>query len=841
MRKFTFLFLLFIFSNFLLAQTEVVENFEDPTDSTYWSYVHADNSDTTVVKADISYQSANAVDGTALSLDWTAQNSEGWGGFVKIERILPGAELFDWSNFDTISFWYYNETPSSLPGRVHLRFNLYEASEVDDTTSNPNSMEFYYSFHYSVIDDSSSQWQKISIPLEADPNFWGGEGFNRTGWAGIPGNDELNKDKIKGFTFEFSINGAGEGDFASGKIIFDQLELSGLAGKSMVYFNGAAIPANVNLSDPWGGNGFEVTDEEAFAAGTNSIKWSTTPNDWATWSGANFTMNTIANYKYHWATDSIKLAIKAPTDFGDLKLVFLDDVVDTTDIMFEAGYILAAADVGYTGDWQEISVPLRDFNRFDGGWDGSGIAPGEMDSTRIKEFRILLADANSFNKVVYLDNVWVGNPEFDVVPPVAPTGAAAISGNYQNLITWIDVPNEDLEVYNVYYSSNVITSVDDPGLEVVKMGVESGTQIATHLLMSPTSDKSLTYHYAVECVDAAGNKSDLVPIAAVTNTAKGVTAIHPTAPINFVADGNFDEWASIPEFRMFPSDGSGTIVNNTTIDGDADLSLDAYIAVDENYLYFAFDVEDDIIVTDTTKPSYLIDSPDLYIGLYDWHGPSHTAYRGGDEPDYHFRFGVNGIIYDNLGAMILVRPTSDDYYWAPKFPTGYAVEGRISFDDLVAADGHSRFVPVTGMRIPIDFSVNDADATGEREGILTYSIINQDRSWADVSHWTYTWIGDQMTNIGNDPLTVNSYGLSQNYPNPFNPSTVINYSLAKAGMVSLKIYNILGQEVLTLINTNQNVGKYQVKFDASQLSTGLYIYRIQSGDFVDTKKMMLLK
>ncbi|MBU0473296.1 MAG: T9SS type A sorting domain-containing protein [Bacteroidetes bacterium] len=145
------------------------------------------------------------------------------------------------------------------------------------------------------------------------------------------------------------------------------------------------------------------------------------------------------------------------------------------------------------------------------------------------------------------------------------------------------------------------------------------------------------------------------------------------------------------------------------------------------------------------------------------------------------------------------------------------------------------------MRIPIDFSVNDADATGEREGILTYSINNQDKSYSNVSLWTYTWIGDKMTDVDDNKLSVNSYELSQNYPNPFNPSTVISYSLEKSGMVSLKIYNILGQEVMSLVNATQNAGQYQVKFDASQLSTGLYIYRIQSGNFVDSKKMMLLK
>ncbi len=146
------------------------------------------------------------------------------------------------------------------------------------------------------------------------------------------------------------------------------------------------------------------------------------------------------------------------------------------------------------------------------------------------------------------------------------------------------------------------------------------------------------------------------------------------------------------------------------------------------------------------------------------------------------------------------------------------------------------------MKIPIDYSINDADGgVDRREGILTLAQANQDQSWNDPTRWVSTWIGDQMTDVGDDNLSVNTYGLSQNYPNPFNPSTVISYSIAEAGMVSLKVFNILGQEVLSLVDANQNAGQYQVKFDASQLSTGLYIYRIQSGSFVDSKKMMLLK
>jgi hypothetical protein len=86
-----------------------------------------------------------------------------------------------------------------------------------------------------------------------------------------------------------------------------------------------------------------------------------------------------------------------------------------------------------------------------------------------------------------------------------------------------------------------------------------------------------------------------------------------------------------------------------------------------------------------------------------------------------------------------------------------------------------------------------------------------------------------------------AYALDQNYPNPFNPSTMIQYALPVAGKTTLKIYNILGQQVVSLIDEYQVAGKYSVKFDASSLSTGVYFYRIQSGSYNAVKKMMMIK
>jgi hypothetical protein len=86
-----------------------------------------------------------------------------------------------------------------------------------------------------------------------------------------------------------------------------------------------------------------------------------------------------------------------------------------------------------------------------------------------------------------------------------------------------------------------------------------------------------------------------------------------------------------------------------------------------------------------------------------------------------------------------------------------------------------------------------------------------------------------------------SFNLAQNYPNPFNPVTTINFTLPKAGKVSLKIYNMLGQEVATLIDGHRTAGLYNVKWNAENFASGMYIYRLTSGTQSFSNKMLLIK
>jgi len=97
------------------------------------------------------------------------------------------------------------------------------------------------------------------------------------------------------------------------------------------------------------------------------------------------------------------------------------------------------------------------------------------------------------------------------------------------------------------------------------------------------------------------------------------------------------------------------------------------------------------------------------------------------------------------------------------------------------------------------------------------------------------------TSVTNDPVIPSKYSLEQNYPNPFNPVTNIRYNLPKNSFVTLKIYDIMGREVQTLVNENKNSGTYEARFDASNLPSGMYFCKMTAGDFSAQNKMLLIK
>ncbi len=850
----------------VVAQEYMINNFDAaPADTNYWAYFPnhggqhyqtSEHADSAKCWLKVSYVPTPVQEGAgAMRLEYSVHDIESWGGYVKLEHWNPDSNgLYDWSAYDSVMFWYYNETPQSLPGRVHLRFNLHDVSDSPNGVKTYNVMEseYYYSFHYVL--DNAPGWHRIAMPLldgRFDPELdeWGGEAFNRTGWAGIQGNDILDLDKIKGFSLEFSISGSGAGDVGTGTVILDHLALFSPTKVEIIFFNGRELPSNVTLWGGWSGTGSaEVTDVEASTPGTRSILWRTPTADWAIGDGMGLFLASPKNLQASWRTDSLQFKIKAPAGLGQLEVVLFDPDEDgwgvEPDIEYNAIYLLEEAAVGYDGTWKQVKIALKDFNRFAGGWNPSinQWQGGEMDCTKVAGLKFNIKQASGLGREVYLDDIWTGNPAIDITPPAAPSNVRGVAGTYYNLVVWQDVPGEKDETYTVYASLQPIDPSNLAALDVVATKVQENTQAVTHWLYHPLVDKELTYYYAVECKDAAGNVSTLGLSGPATNTAQGIATISLNAPANFVADGDLGEWdaSGIMPFVLTPETHHVPVgdVNNA-----ADLTGTVYLAVDDTFLYVAADVVDD---------SYFYgpgnwwdqDAFQVFIGLYDQRGAKHSAIKRGVEPDYIIYFVQERLQLDYADAGTLYTPEHENYYFSSLGAQDYVIEARIPLDALPVQDD-VRFHPVRGMRIPIDLYFHDNDG-GTWQGNLGLSPVSTDHQWQNPQEWTYTWIGDTMfvrTDVPTAPKaqTVLAYALHQNYPNPFNPTTAISFTLQKPGLVKLELYNPLGQKVKTVLEEQMAEGTHVVQVSAEGLPSGVYIYRLQAGDFVQAKKMVLMR
>ncbi len=136
------------------------------------------------------------------------------------------------------------------------------------------------------------------------------------------------------------------------------------------------------------------------------------------------------------------------------------------------------------------------------------------------------------------------------------------------------------------------------------------------------------------------------------------------------------------------------------------------------------------------------------------------------------------------------------------------------------------------------------DTTVHLSGYFHIQFINKNFGWA------YSVNSGIKTKVGGDPLIAinpvsleipNNFKLEQNYPNPFNPTTIINYQLTINSFVTLKVFDLQGREIQTLVNRKQSTGHYSAEFNAANLSSGIYFYTLQTEDYKETKKMILVK
>ena len=190
-------------------------------------------------------------------------------------------------------------------------------------------------------------------------------------------------------------------------------------------------------------------------------------------------------------------------------------------------------------------------------------------------------------------------------------------------------------------------------------------------------------------------------------------------------------------------------------------------------------------------------------------------YSAGDDPASHIAFDLDG---DNFIDLAVVNVTSDN----------------ISF---LKNNGDSTFQAAVNYGMAIDpFSLCAADFDGDNDYDLAVSNYGSENI-SIVENLTI------ISGIDGSPETYvpESFSISHNYPNPFNPSTKIRYSIPQSSNVIVKVFDILGNEIETLINEEKTAGTYEMTWYAENLSSGIYFYQIKTENYIETKKMILIK
>jgi hypothetical protein len=172
---------------------------------------------------------------------------------------------------------------------------------------------------------------------------------------------------------------------------------------------------------------------------------------------------------------------------------------------------------------------------------------------------------------------------------------------------------------------------------------------------------------------------------------------------------------------------------------------------------------------------------------------------------------------DNIWSRDITFPQYSPFHIQYKYGANWGLPSNTGSNDNESSVGTDHFITLSALMI---------SATVEN----IWSVMGE--------HTLVNIVLDVATEL---PGTPTSFELAQNYPNPFNPATAIRFSIPESGLVTLKVYNVMGEEVATLLNEYKTSGNYEFNFDASRLTSGVYFYSITTGNFISTKKMILMK
>lgn len=322
-------------------------------------------------------------------------------------------------------------------------------------------------------------------------------------------------------------------------------------------------------------------------------------------------------------------------------------------------------------------------------------------------------------------------------------------------------------------------------------------------------------------------------------------------------------------FRLFAdaaSTGWGWAVDNVGINPDRvppTLTLGALASPVVNVVRFAIGANEKLSFASlliNSNPVTMTKQGNLYFGNYTITGPgSLAALANGTDSSNNFATALNR----NYTVSLLTKSAVFENYTLSGSGNGYWVLGKSVTGDIPSkwhSLGASIDVAATGSAsdFKAEFNYDEIDAVRsqyadfDESKIGIYERVNGEWKYAGGEgkngKVSTAFKGNQLAVFYNPDHTFvpTEFALSQNYPNPFNPSTTIQYDLPKEAKVVLKVYNMLGQEVRTLVNATKGQGRYQAKWDGKNrfgntVASGVYLYRLEAGTVVKSKKMLFIK
>lgn len=441
------------------------------------------------------------------------------------------------------------------------------------------------------------------------------------------------------------------------------------------------------------------------------------------------------------------------------------------------------------------------------------IALDYIDPAQTSQINQQISEVFSYNWGNYISRSALDVIRYDVFhkhtvdqnPPTWNTAIGIISAQAINnavIVKWKELTDQSLPLkFNIYYSTQLPFNINN-ATKISNVNATFDSVDGTFSFTVTGLNNFIKYYFIVRAEDAVGNEDKNLQIVSSTPPS-GTSSL-----INI--DGFFDDWINTPLFDQPPNpiESAGDV---TEINADF---RDIWITNDTSNLYLSYDLQGSF------SSSY------FYHIFLDTDMNALTGYRYQDS--------------SSIGAELMVENNSlwqytgsggSNWSWAPltglqKVNSGNRTELSIPLNHLGQAQ--------TSKQLRLIFQDNLS--------IQPYSLI--DIAPDDfANHYFEYFIHDLIDNINwkDNVTTLPLFFISQNYPNPFNSSTNIQITIPQNSFVRLKVYNILGEEIATLINNQMTAGKYIVKFNGDDLPSGTYFYSLVTEDLIITRKMTLIK